>query len=59
MPTGNTKEWLKGVGCLYRQGEQEETSGDEMHVVLGGRTWIIKPNDDYEVAPRIVKEEIL
>jgi hypothetical protein len=47
------KRWLKGVGCLYRPTESRDESPDAMRVVLGGRTWVIKPNDDYEIcAPR-------
>jgi hypothetical protein len=50
-------QWLKGVGCLYRQSEQEEESPDEVRVVLGGRTWVIKPNDDYEIDARRARED--
>lgn len=51
------KQWLKGVGCLYCQSEHEAQSPDEIRVVLGGRTWVIKPNDDYEMDSPVAKEE--
>jgi len=51
------KQWLKGVGCLYRQSEQEHESPDEVRVVLGGRTWVIRQYDDYQNDARRAKED--
>jgi hypothetical protein len=51
------KSWLKGVGCLYRPTESRDEAPEAMRVVLGGRTWVIKPNDDSEIdAPRAEEE---
>lgn len=40
----NTKqEWFKGMGCSYRP---EDDPGQGLRVVLGGRTWTIRPEAD-------------
>ena len=46
MKDKREKEWFKGIGCRYRavQGDRQEDQG--LRIVLGGRTWIIRPEAD-------------